>query len=85
MKRNNITLTGEVTLQTTSRGSKSEHEAVMLESKGKHFILRRKGGNPFYDPEMINLVGKRIKAKGDLLEHIFILEDWEIVDVNNSG
>ena len=85
MKRNNITLTGEVTLRITSRGSKSEHEAVMLESKGKHYMLRRKGGNPFYDPEMINLVGKKIKAKGDLIEYVFIMEDWEIVSLNNSS
>ena len=85
MRRNNITLTGDVSLRTTARGSKSEHEAVMLESRGKHYILRRKGGNPFHDPEMINLVGKKIKAKGELIEYVFIMEDWEIVSLNNSS
>lgn len=85
MKRNNITLTGDVILRITSRGSKSEHEAPMLQIKGKHYILRRKGGNSFHDPEMINLVGKKIKAKGDLIDYVFIMEDWEIVSVNNSS
>ncbi|HKP32117.1 MAG TPA: hypothetical protein VJT83_05300 [Chitinophagaceae bacterium] len=85
MRRNNITLTGEVTLRMTSRGSKSEHEAVMLESRGKHYTLRRKGGNAFHDPEMIKLVGKKIQGKGDLVEYVFIMEDWEIVSPDNSG
>jgi len=79
MRRNNITLTGEVILQTTARASKSEHEAVMLESRDKHYILRRRGGNAFYDAEMMKLVGKKIRAPGDIIEHVFIMTDWEIV------
>jgi hypothetical protein len=79
MRQNKTILQGEVTLRMTGRASKSQHEAVMLNVGDKDYILRRKGGNPFHDPEMIKLVGKKIKGNGVLTDHVFIMEDWEII------
>ncbi len=78
MPRNKIvTVTGEVVSQITGRNSKSEHEAVVLKTGKKDYILRRRGGNPFLDPEMKKLIGKRIQAKGEVVEYVFFIEDWE--------
>jgi len=58
-------------------GSKSDHEAIWLDCKDAQYVLRRPGGNPFSDPELSALVGKRIRARGTLLDYALILNDWE--------
>jgi hypothetical protein len=65
---------GTVTRRPYAVGSKSEHEAVMLVTDEGEFRLQRKGGNPFADPELERLVGKRIEAEGVVAGPAFILE-----------
>lgn len=65
---------GIVARRPYATGSKSEHEAVMLITDQGEFRLRRKGGNPFHDPSLNNLVGRRIKAEGIVAGPAFILE-----------
>lgn len=65
---------GTVTRRPYAAGSKSEHEAVMLVTDEGEFRLRRKGGNPFSDPSLDRLVGKRIEAEGTVAGPAFILE-----------
>jgi hypothetical protein len=77
MSQNKKTFTGKVVSRTTGTGSKSEHEAVMLETPNKDYVLRIKGGNPFSNPALDKLVGKTIKATGELADYVFFLEDWE--------
>lgn len=57
---------GRVTRGEVAKGSKSEHDAVLLESPDGRYILRRKGGNAFQDPELDRLVGQEIEAEGEL-------------------
>jgi hypothetical protein len=57
---------GRVTRADVAKGSKSEHNAVVLDSAGGRFVLRRKGGNAFQDPELDRLVGQEIEAEGEL-------------------
>ena len=57
-------LTGTVVRKKFGQGSKSEHDAVCLESASGSFVLRRMGGNPFNDPELNKLVGKEVTATG---------------------
>lgn len=64
---------GKVVRRLYSKGSKSEHLAVCLETRGKQLKLRRAGGNPFVDPELEKLVGKSISAEGELLNPSTIL------------
>jgi hypothetical protein len=77
MSPNKKTFTGKVVARTTGTGSKSEHEAVMLETSNKDYVLRIKGGNPFSNPQLDKLVGKTIKATGELADYVLFLEDWE--------
>jgi hypothetical protein len=51
---------GKVVKKHIASGSKSERDAVCLESEGHAFVLRRQHGNPFYDQELEKLVGKRL-------------------------
>ena len=43
---------GKVTKRPFGKGSKSEHDAVYLETGEKAYVLRRQGGNPFRDPQL---------------------------------
>ena len=72
------TVTGDVVKKTFAEGSKSEHQAVMLIVDGKEWRLKRLGGNPFQDPELDKLVGKRIRCDAMPHENTLILKTWEI-------
>ena len=68
-------LTGKVITKDVAKGSKSEHEAVCLETEEGTFILRREGGNPFYDSVLHKLVGKQINATGIINDDLFIAKN----------
>ena len=74
------TLTGLVARVAVGEGSKSAHQAVVLQSTKGEYELRREGGNPFYDPELVSLVGKTIQGRGVVDDYVFTLADWEEVD-----
>ena len=70
-------LTGKVVLQKFGAGSKSEHNAICLQTSEGTYKLKRMGGNPFNDPELNKLVGKQIKATGMLDQYQFIAKDLQ--------
>ncbi len=72
-----IEIDGRVRKHLTSRGSKSERQAVFLETKEGSYGLRRRGGHPFFDKVLENLVGKTIHCKGILTEHTLIMSEWD--------
>lgn len=67
-----IELTGKVIQKKFGDGSKSEHNAVYLETTEGDYQLRRLGGNPFSDPELNKLIGKKINATGIIKGMLFI-------------
>jgi hypothetical protein len=71
---------GEVVKRPFAVGSKSEREAIFLETKGRRYLLRQMGGDPYHDPELDQLVGKTIKAQGEVDDYLLLLSDWKIVD-----
>ena len=75
-----IEVEGRVTKHGTARGSKSERQAVFLETKKGSYVLRRRGGHPFVDKVLDSLVGKTIHCKGLLTEHTFIMTDWDEIE-----
>jgi hypothetical protein len=75
-----IELSGQVTGGLAARGSKSERQGVFLETKEGRYVLRRQGGNPFVDPAIQELIGKRIHCKGLLTEHTFIMSEWDVIE-----
>lgn len=70
--KGHVELTGKVIQKNFAPGSKSEHDAIYIETDHGDFRLRRRGGNPFSDPELKKLVGKKIIATGMLNDKLFI-------------
>jgi len=68
---------GEVVKKPFAVGSKSERDAVKIITQEGEFVLRRQGGNPFFDPELDQLVGKFIHGQGTQHENHLILTSWE--------
>lgn len=57
-------------------GSKSEREAAVLGADGDQCVLRRLGGNPSSDPQLDELVGKTVRAVGEVHGPDFIMSEW---------
>ncbi len=72
-------LTGKVTTGDFGVGSKSERQAVYLETPTGRYVLRRLGGNAFNDPAVSALVGKTIAASGEVRGYTFLMRDWSVV------
>jgi len=68
--------TGQVIRKQVATGSKSERPAVMLQTRDAQYVLRIQGGNPFHDPRLEELVGKRIVARGEVQGYTFLMKDW---------
>jgi len=68
--------TGQVIRKQFAAGSKSERQAVMLQTPDGEYVLRIQGGNPFHDSRLEELVGKRIIARGELHGYTFLMKDW---------
>jgi hypothetical protein len=60
-------LRGRVVKGAFGSGSKSEREAVYLETPDQRLLLRRSGGNAFFDPELEKLVGKEVEVSGRVI------------------
>ena len=73
-------ISGRVIKETVGKGSKSEHQAVMLDTGEARYVLRKQGGNPFRDPELDKLVGKTIRGTGNVTGYTFIMSDWSEVN-----
>jgi hypothetical protein len=71
-----VTRQGLVVKKLVARGSKSEHEAVVMQGDHGELILRRMGGHPFSDPSLDELVGKTLKAEGFEAGPSLIMTDW---------
>jgi hypothetical protein len=72
--------TGTVTSRPFSPGSKSEHTAVVLQTERGEYVLRRVGGNPFVDPVLEGLVGKRVQIDGDIQGYNVVIHNWRELD-----
>ena len=71
--------TGRVTKELFGVGSKSEHEAVMIETAEGKFKLAYEGCNAFNDAKLNKLVGKTIECEGKIFNYSLIMETWEPV------
>jgi hypothetical protein len=67
-------LTGTVARGRFGTGSKSEREAIWLETAEGRFVLRRKEGPTFDDPALKKYVGKRVKCNGFILGYTLLAE-----------
>jgi hypothetical protein len=67
---------GTVVKRPFAAGSKSERDAIVLATADGDLLLRREGGNPFADPVLEGLVGKRLRCRGVLVGTTLIASDW---------
>jgi len=67
---------GNVVRRQIAEGSKSERPAILLQTEEGEYVLRIQGGNPFHDQRLEQLVGKRIRARGQLHGYTFLMDDW---------
>ena len=80
-----IELEGQVTKHLAAKDSKSERQGVFLEAEGQTYVLRRQGGNPFFDPVLEELVGKTIHCKGFVSERTLTITDWKESEPPRDG
>ncbi len=73
-------LRGRVTRKLLYRGTKSEHEGLVLLAPEGEFKLRRQGGNPFEDETLNALEGKEIEGEGIVRKNQFIMSRWEVIE-----
>lgn len=73
-------LRGRVTRKLLYRGTKSEHEGLVLLTPEGEFKLRRQGGNPFQDETLAALEGKEIEGEGVVRKNQFIMSRWEVIN-----
>ncbi len=62
--------------QRTAVGSKSEREAVCLQTAEGVLVLRRAGGNPFADDVLDGLVGATLEMEGVRRGDLLIVSSW---------
>jgi hypothetical protein len=73
--------TGRVTRGPFGGVSKSAHTAVYLETdSGEKYKLVRVGGNPFNDPALNKLVGKKVQATGQVNDYQFLAKEVKEVE-----
>lgn len=70
-------LTGIVVRAPFGTSSKSEREAVWLETNDRRFVLRRKEGPTFDDRALDKHVGKRVKCDGFVVGYMLLAERIE--------
>lgn len=71
------TYIGEVVRGPFGRGSKSERPSIFLSTRYGDFVLRGEEGHPFFNKEIDDLVGKRVRASGIRHRHVFVVQDWK--------
>ncbi len=70
-------LEGFVTRKLVAVSSKSEHWAPVLCTGDTRLVLQRPG-RAFDDPELLSLVGRRVRVRGCVLGgHVMQPDSWE--------
>jgi hypothetical protein len=77
-------VTGTVVRGPFGTGSKSEREAVWLESAIGRFVLRRKDGPTFADRALEKYVGKRVECDGFIVGYTLLAERIAILPDRGS-
>jgi len=68
-----------VTQGEYGKGSKSQREAVFLETTGTRYILRRKTGPVFGDTELTRFVGQEVECDGFVVGTMLLAERIKVV------
>jgi hypothetical protein len=72
-------MTGTVVRAAFGAGSKSEREAIWLDTGDQRVVLRRKDGPTFGDRSLDKFVGKRVTCDGYMVGYSLLAERIEPV------
>lgn len=75
-----MTVTGIIEKGHIAAHSKSERDAVMIKTRKGRYILRRQQGNPFVDPVLEGLVGKRVRCRGNVAGGTFLMSTCDVLE-----
>jgi hypothetical protein len=67
---------GLVKHKLIGKGSKSERQAIVLETDEQEYVLRRQGANPFADMVLEKLIGKTISVVGIVHGYTLLISGW---------
>jgi hypothetical protein len=67
-------LVGQVVAGPLGSGSKSQREAVWIETGQGRFVLRRKDGPSFGDSTLKKYVGKTVECSGFIVDYTFLAD-----------
>ena len=67
-------LRGQVMRDTYGKGTKSEREAVFLDTGRERYLLRRKSGPAFGDKQLDGYVGREVSCDGFLLGNALLAD-----------
>jgi hypothetical protein len=70
-------LVGKISVRIAGEGTKSEHEAVYLDTGKESYQLRKTGSNPFENPELKQMAGREVSVEGTLDKYIFFARTIE--------
>jgi hypothetical protein len=73
-------LHGAVTQGPYGIGSKSEQEAIFIETSDGRYILRRKNGPAFGDSELKGYVGHRVECDGFIVSNTVLAERIKVIE-----
>lgn len=73
-------LHGRVAQGAYGKGSKSEREAVFIETPDARYVLRRKTGPVFGDDELTRYVGHEVECDGFVIGTTLLAERIEVVE-----
>lgn len=80
------TFTGVLRRQRLHKGSKSEHEAVVLDTgNGNPLKVQVTGANPFSNPALDALVGQRVRVDGTTAANTNTLLVEKMADIIHLG
>ena len=71
-----MNIRGRVERRLIGRGSKSEHDAVVLVTPEHVYTLRRRGGHAFQDPVLDGLVGQEFEFEGEVHDNVLHVIKW---------
>ena len=74
-KDKEVEISGKVVVKKFGEGSKSEHDAVYIETATDSYVIRKIGGNPFNNTSLFKLKGKNITARGTINNYVFLARE----------
>jgi hypothetical protein len=72
-------LTGKISIKPFAPGSKSEHDAVYIDTAQGSYVLRKVDENPFENTGLYQFQGKNVTVEGTLDKYLFLANDITVL------